>query len=238
MSCVNTIVSEADNPVCVEKCSSDVGMEPRLPNSQCALQGSLQLGQDNGRGRAHPPPFTILRLTYGTLQFVENRLYEMRANMQAAKLGYSSSPVATTFPTSVHAFPPHQVASHPNTHPNLEALGYRSEKSHLGNVQMGDETKMPLIQRLLTAKMGCVDQAGVERDIVSEAMGHLSVCVSSPCMTRLLTRIDIVLIQHCRCGHVVDDARVHVLGAVPPARRPGAAASRDRRRDAGSARRA
>ena len=182
MSYVNIVVSEADNPVCVEKCCADVGMEPRLPDPKRALQGSLQLGQDNGRGSSSHPR-RIPRLTHGTLQFVENRLYEMRANMQAAKLGYSSSPIATTFPASVHAFPSQQLASHPNTHPNVEALGYRSEKSHLGTVQMGDETKMPLIQRLLTAKMGCVDQAGVERDIVSEAMGHLSVCVSSPCMT-------------------------------------------------------
>ena len=84
--------------------------------------------------------------------------------MQAAKLGYatpSPSPVAASFPASVHTFPP--------THPNLEALGFRSEQS----VQLGDEEKMPLIQRLLTQKMGCVDQVGVERDIVSEAMGHL-----------------------------------------------------------------
>ena len=108
----------------------------------------------------------------------------MRANMQAAKLGYPPSPVAASFPASVHAFPPPSVsvsASAPvpapapaPAHPNLEALGFvGGEKARFGSVQLGDEEKMPLIQRMLAAKMGCGDQVGVERDIVSEAMGHL-----------------------------------------------------------------
>ncbi|KIP03779.1 hypothetical protein PHLGIDRAFT_77016 [Phlebiopsis gigantea 11061_1 CR5-6] len=60
-------------------------------------------------------------------EFVGSRLYEMRASVQAAKLGYAPA--------------------------------------------------MPLIQRLLEHKMasapGAKDQVGAERDIISEAMGHL-----------------------------------------------------------------
>lgn len=77
----------------------------------------------------------------------------MRASVQASKLGYSSVP----------STPIAEVK-------DFSALGFTSE------VTVGDETKMPLIQRLLQHKMGsddAKDQVAIERDIISEAMGHL-----------------------------------------------------------------
>ena len=57
---------------------------------------------------------------------------------------------------------------------DLSALGFPGESE----VQIGDEHKMPLIQRLLVTKPSASekeskDVVAVERDIVSEAMGHL-----------------------------------------------------------------
>jgi hypothetical protein len=96
----------------------------------------------------------------------------MRANMQAAKLGYTSS--ACTTPTTA-AFPPSVHAPQP-LHPGLDALGYSPDKPQPGD----EETKVPLIQRLLVSKLGCADPVGAERDMVSEAMGHLCVPSSAP----------------------------------------------------------
>nr|BAL05175.1 cytochrome P450 [Phanerodontia chrysosporium] len=98
-------------------------------------------------------------------EYVGSRLYEMRANMQAASL---STPIRPTFPASVSATFDHLEKN------DLSALGYPSE----GTVNVGDEHKMPLIQRLLGSKMPSdeknqKDVVTIERDIVSEAMGHL-----------------------------------------------------------------
>lgn len=82
----------------------------------------------------------------------------MRANIQASKLGY------TSISPTVEKLDP------------LSALGFGRTGSD--DVLVGDETKMPLIQRLLQHKMASADgkdQVMVERDIISEAMGHLYV---------------------------------------------------------------
>lgn len=123
-----------------------------MPHPQCASARSLQLGQDHGRGGYFPSdPRTAYSLSF--YQFVGSRLYEMRASVQASKLGYTpSTPVAEV--------------------KDFSALGFTAE------VTVGDETKMPLIQRLLQNKMSSADakdQVGIERDIISEAMGHLYV---------------------------------------------------------------
>ena len=57
---------------------------------------------------------------------------------------------------------------------DLSALGYPRETE----VHSGDEHKMSLIERLLTTKMSSNEKdkkeiVAVERDIISEAMGHL-----------------------------------------------------------------
>lgn len=85
--------------------------------------------------------------------------------MQAALL---TTPVSLCFLTSVSSTLDHMEKS------DLSVLGYPSKsETHVGN-----EHKMPLIQRLLMTKMsaGGKDRGGViavNRDIVSEAMGHL-----------------------------------------------------------------
>ncbi|EKM52924.1 uncharacterized protein PHACADRAFT_197359 [Phanerochaete carnosa HHB-10118-sp] len=86
------------------------------------------------------------------------------ANMQAAS---PTTPVSSCFPTSV-SFALDNIEKS-----DLSALGYPNCESHVS-----DEHKMPLIQHLLVTKAPAGDKdhkevVAIDRDIVSEAMGHL-----------------------------------------------------------------
>ncbi|EKM60141.1 uncharacterized protein PHACADRAFT_206323 [Phanerochaete carnosa HHB-10118-sp] len=139
-------------------------------------------------------------------EFVGSRLYETRANTQAASL---TTPVSPCFPTSVSSALDHMEKS------DLSALGYpNGSESHVG-----DEHKMPLIQRLLVTKAPAGDKdhkdvVAIDRDIVSEAMGHLiaGVDTSSTSLSymfwELSRRRDVMQRLQAEIDEIMPDPRV------------------------------
>ncbi|GJE87236.1 cytochrome P450 [Phanerochaete sordida] len=139
-------------------------------------------------------------------EYVGSRLYEMRANMQAASL---SSPTRPTFPASISPIMDRLEKN------DLSALGYPRESE----VSSGDEHKMSLVERLLTTKMSSNEKdkkeiVAVERDIISEAMGHLVAGVDSSSTTlsymfwELSRRRDVMHRLQAELDEIMPDARV------------------------------